>query len=360
MISHNLKNQKLFFLAKSSILLLFTSLLTLITSADPKCAKVIKCASSKYISADENICITYHSENSTLSNSTLLNFFEYDKSKCKAGFACKNPTENINYSCIQKPSLSDLMSGGACLRGTQCASYECNNGLCAGKPENGTCTGASGTANHNICNAGLFCTQVRNNTKFTCHPQKNEGDDCDSFFACKNNLVCNYFKCVKAFSLLVGAEADEELACATRYRFYSETQKKSFCADLKLDNKNATHCNLTIGFNNITVPMTLETQCTVTEDKDSYCPLPSDSAEWKGMISTLNTFVNSKEFAQAHVSYKKDFGNFDNSLNRKIEPVLQYPRFKGADECVIQLYLKAGFIRVGLFMVAFLLFGIFA
>ena len=350
------RSSKLLFLTKLS-LIISTLCLTVISAADPKCTKVTKCASSNYITTDQNQCIFYHTQAS--SNTTTLNVFEYDKSKCKAGFACQNPTQMQNYTCLQKPSLADLIPGSTCTTGTQCASNECNNGLCAGKPVNGICTNAQGTANHNACNTGLYCAQVDSTTAYSCQPQKIEGNDCKDFFACKNNLVCNYLKCTKAFSLPVGEAADEDLACATRTRYYSEADKKSFCAELKLVNKNATHCNYTYGFKNMNVPKTVETQCTETEDKDSYCPLASDSAEWKEMVNTLSLFMNSNDFINAHATYKDEFGNFDKSLNRKIEPVLQYPKFKGADECLLQLYLGAGFIRVGLFVVAFALLGVF-
>jgi len=152
----------------------------------------------------------------------------------------------------------------------------------------------------------------------------------------------------------------DEKACATNRKYYSDDLKQAFCADYLFLGKNATHCNFTYNFNSTKKANTIQTLCTETEDKDSYCPYPTDAAEWKEMLNTLFLIVNNKEFSEGHVSYKENIEGFDDSLFRKIVPVLEYPKFKGADECMIKLYLSAGFIKCGLFVIALVLFIIFA
>jgi len=344
---------KLFFILKVTLasLLLFDRTKCAI---DPKCHKIVKCATPQYKTNDPANCIFYHK--TTPSNTTFYDIFEYDNMKCSKGSRCILPTQASNSTCMPISELVNLLPGNACDSGNQCASQECNNKKCSGKPVNATC-GSTGTFNNKACNAGLYCAQVLGTTSFTCQPQKSEGESCNNNYACKNNLFCNNGNCTKALSLTAGAKANEAFACKTK-TLYKQDNNTSVCADFKYKSKNLTHCYFTYNFNTTEVPVTIETLCTETEDKDSYCPLGTDSQEWNNMITSLTSFLNSEQYINAHVFYKDNFGGVDKEILKKIEPVSQYPRFKGADECTLQLYLNSSYLGVKLLIFIFALFAI--
>lgn len=337
--------------------LCFVYLFNAIISPDPKCTKVVKCASSNYIVNDDKTCVNYHPYQMN-STTTALNYFEVDLNKCKSGFHCQIPTVNQNYICLQDGQIGNLIPQKACTTGKDCASSECNNAKCGGKSINGTCGLYQNIPNHNMCNTGLFCgLTVNSTTVYVCQQQKGLNETCASSNECKNNLICDNGRCQKYFSYESGAAVGNDFLVCKSGRAY-KLDKSTYCSDYKLASQNQTHCNYTVTYANTTANVTLDRLCTLSEDKESYCPLTSDSDKWKDYINSLNTYVNSDAFVNSHVYYRSNLKEINSDLFKKSEVVNNYPQFENADKCLIDLYLSSGFIKMPIIAVLLALMSI--
>lgn len=139
---------------------------------------------------------------------------------CKAGYYCdystlgevgawQNASCKYLYNRINQCSnlQSDLATGYACCKDSECAQEKCTNNVCVGKSSGSSCSES------NQCTKGHYCDDKK------CKALTNIGDKCSSDDECAIGAVCSLKKCVKMFSKDPGEEADNNKVCTSNFAY---------------------------------------------------------------------------------------------------------------------------------------------
>jgi hypothetical protein len=320
-----------------NFLILFTiSSISLIYSQESYQCNVYKCASNNLKSSQ---CIYSHlmPTNTTLYEISLT---------CPSGTYCPAIFDSQNQTCVTLSAPKGLVEGEICSNNTNCASNICNSPKCQGLAANAVCT------DHAQCGIGYSCASSSNNTEVkNCKLQGKLGESCDSDYDCQNNLGC-YHKnktCVQYLSLLDGSQVNdfEDMLCQNMKAV------KGHCVSTKLlqDSDECTAINGTLQqkceYNATGLPSGNETtfktncQCSKAFANKNFCEYDTINPNWQKYISKLVEYFNN----HAQGKHTKKRFEYDSDLNKMSLTVGQYPQYKDADSCIINLELSSGWIK---------------
>lgn len=289
---------------------IFLILLIAICSHCPifKCGALLK----------ENQCISHTS--SEEKNEYLINLCPKDKF-CDYSM---DPTQSEIF-CSNKPKTL-LVDNEDCSSAKDCYGSQCIDGKCKGKGINEACS------NTGECEIGLYCKNSK------CQNQEKQGGVCFQDSDCQNNYGCSDNKtCIEYFTLEVGDKSTNYMLCKTMYTY------EGYCSNLISKSgkdecdENDNKCIFTIDSGNQKISeITKNCQCSRGDNTKKYCPLDTHGKIWKDMVNKLKLFFTQK----GNNFHSTRRNSFDYETKKAFYYAVNYPKYKNADSCAIDIDLN--------------------
>ncbi len=336
---------------KFTLVILSTALIAAQNNNTYQC-DVYRCS---LFSMNSNQCIYSHAFNSSVANSSLA----YDISlTCASGTYCPATYSNSNVTCTSTPTPKYLVDGEACTNNTNCASNICNNNLCSGIQTLGVCTVNS------QCKIGSYCGKLTEDSLVSnCVEQKVQGQPCTTDLDCKNNMGCysGNATCLPYFSLADGslASLSDTILCKNM-KVYNNTCVSTVLqqsGDECLANNGTLQTKCQYSYSSTpNATYSTDCQCSKAYTNRQFCEYDTQNPNWQKLINAMNEYFN-HEAINKHTSRRMDF-NYN--LKRLSASVGEYPQYKDADDCAINIDIAASYARYSIFLVLGLLLALFA
>lgn len=305
------------------------------------------CAGSNLL---KNQCIYAHPLNGTTGPE------DYEISlQCEKGYHCLPVWGNANTTCqpINPPAKS--LDKEPCKNNTNCYSNKCDNDQCVGKTNMEVCT------DNNECAIGFYCKKITSVTAVSnCVPQEAAGKTCDSDYACQNNMGCytGNHTCIPYFSLPDGSKVDDSnpFLCQNMKTF------NNYCISTKLsqdtdeckansDGSLQTECSYsTTGLPSNVTDQTYKSKCQCSKAyyNKNFCKYDTQQSNWQKLINALKDYYNDDALKKHTVNRNQ----YDFDLKRLFLTVYNYPEYKDADDCAIDIDISSTFSKISTLILA--------
>jgi hypothetical protein len=282
----------------------------------------IKQCSSKHL--DEGFCVS-----PTLDTDKNITIFDINVKNCPEDKICPYVVDNSrNLECSPKPIAFNRYDGQACTNNTHCASNDCINNKCLGKPENSPCN------QNSECRIGYFCgTKDISSGVRNCLPQRGLNSTCENDEDCFNNMGCVKNTCVEYFSLPIGSQIEN----ASWKVCKSGKVHNGYCVSLKLiDNEECTgqqeFCKYSVEGSVDKKQINLPCQCSNAYSDKNFCDIDSNRSEWIRFIEKMKDW-----YSQHNKNYHTDNRhNYHIGLYRLYKTMAEYPQHKDAESCFVE------------------------
>jgi hypothetical protein len=256
------------------------------------------CANNIYSNTDKKFYVNLFSYSCNW-NSEICNFDRtYEKQEYK------------NSQCAQKDTTTGKrFPGEACISDSDCfikdgkkvdGLGECKNNICTGFALGANCTDTT------QCLSGNYCRhkKISDTVISKCEAQLKEGEDCESMFDCRNNLICKDKKCKNQFFMMKTGDKFNHTdyspsdkiylnkLCETQMTITNNEETESTCiVKLHANVTDSRHSNLVLcnlnqncAYNytdekNYTEVKNEECACGYNNNAQGYCPSAYNSSK---------------------------------------------------------------------------------
>jgi len=306
---------------------------------------------------DNGQCIYSHPLNTNSTSDSQI--FDINLN-CPTGTRCLPIYDANNKTCQAVATPVNLVDGEICRNNTDCASNICNNEKCVGKEENSVCTRSE------ECKIGFYCEKATNaSLSLNCLRQKKSGETCENDHHCSNNFGClsKNKTCIEYFSLDDGEANEDNILLCKNMKI-----AKGHCVSTKLD-QTTDEClpnNGTLqkecSYTTTGLPANLTDKsykapcaCSRQYSNRNFCEYDTQNPQWQKLINAMKEHFY-------HDSLKKHTvrrGVLDYDLRRLYETTIEYPTYKDADECAINIEVNSSFTKISMIFVLSLVFILF-
>jgi len=314
-----------------------------------------KCPIKRCSSVDDDYnlpdkqCIFYHQD------ANQVDYFEIDHTKCSSNEICQN-TLNINQNSTCTFRQGTALDRSPCISSDNCYSNICKDNKCEGLGEGVSCLINS------QCKVGLFCNSTGVEFERKCVKQAEKDSYCKNDLQCKNNYGCNMLtkSCVPYLSLpddspIYTGDTANTLLCESRFA------RNGVCASTYLLSNDEcgtdqVDCDYSYKINDKNITFKMPCECSPIDPVKKYCRMPSTHTQYKEFVKSLKQWFIGKvnnEHTITRFNYPKE-------LRERELSTVEYPKFRGADACLLKFYSSAKILQVfGFIGVLFLLIVVY-